>query len=84
MYTDISLNLTGNLSPFGSFGSSLSPFGRISPFGGLLGGGIQSMFGNMDFFGDNGRNGSFTQTSFSSSSMGGGGNGIRSTSTTTR
>jgi len=77
-------SIGGNLSPFGSFGSSLSPFGGISPFGGLLGGGIQSMFGNMDLFGDNGRNGSFTQTSFSSSSMGGGGNGIRSTSTTTR
>ena len=72
----------GTLSPFGLLGGSFNPISRLSPFGSILGGGIQDMFGGMNnLLGDNG---SFMQTSFSSSSISGRGDGIRSTSTTTK
>ena len=71
---------TGNLSPFGLLGGSLLT--GFSPFGNIMGGGIQNMFEGMnDLFANQG---SFTQTSFSSSSAGGSGGGVRSTSTSTR
>ena len=73
---------TANLSPFGLLGGSFGSLTGLSPFGNIMGGGIQDMFEGMnDLFGNNG---SFTQTSFSSSSVGGAVRGVRSTSTTTR
>jgi len=75
-------NIHGALSPLGLLGGSFGPLSRRSPFGSILGGGFPDIFGGMnDFFGNGS---SFTQTSFTSSSIGGSGNGVRSTSTTTR
>jgi len=76
-------NIQGALSPFSLLGGGFGSLSRRSPFGSILGGGIHDIFGGMnDLFGNG--SSSFTQTSFTSSSIGGGGNGIRSTSTTTR
>jgi len=76
-------SIQGALSPFSLLGGGLGSLSRRSPFGSILGGGIHDIFGGMnDFFGNG--SSSFTQTSFTSSSIGGGGNGVRSTSTTTR
>ena len=74
---------SGALSPFSLLGGGFGSLSRRSPFGSILGGGIPDIFGGMNDLMANGSS-SFTQTSFTSSSIGGGGNGVRSTSTTTR
>jgi len=76
-------NIHGALSPFSLLGGGFGSLSRRSPFGSILGGGIPDIFGGMNDLMANGSS-SFTQTSFTSSSIGGGGNGVRSTSTTTR
>ena len=70
------------MSPFGLFGSSFSTLSNRPGFGSIFGGGIQNMFGGMDNL--LGGNGSLFQSSFSSSSLTGGGDGVQSISTTTR
>ena len=66
----------------GLLGGGFGSLSRRSPFGSILGGGIHDIFGGMNNIFGNGS--SFTQTSFTSSSIGGNGNEVRSTSTTTR